>query len=64
MPIEENWWFNYPWDFYNKKVYILKKQTTVVQIRKTFFTLKVDPFLTVLYFPFTYNNYPLKIINI
>lgn len=64
MPIEENWWFNYPWDFYNKKVYILKEQATVVQLRREFFIFKANTFLTVLYFPFTYNNYPLEIINI
>lgn len=34
MFIEKNWWFNYPWDFYNNKVYILKEQTTVIQIKK------------------------------
>lgn len=62
MPIEENWWFSYPWDFYNK-VYILKEQTTVIQLRKEFFILKGEDFITSLYFPFMYNNYPLEIIN-
>lgn len=63
MPIEENWWFSYPWDFYNKKVYILKEQTTVIQLRKEFFIFKGEDFITSLYFPFIYNNYPLEIIN-
>ena len=63
MPIKENWWFVYPWDFYDKKVYILKEPATIIQIRKTFFILRMDGFPTIMYFPFLYHDYPLKIIN-
>lgn len=61
--MDKNWWFAYPWDFYNGGNFFYKNKSTVIQIRKTFYSLEASNFSTILYFPFIYDELPLILIN-